>query len=112
MPRASGRSARRRASRRRSKEEYLDAVAMLLLRKGDRAEAYRSAATPASRTGTAFALPVEHAPALVAEAAARYRGLSAERLLHLLSCDEPSAFVDVLRELETVRNECLAREHH
>lgn len=98
---------------RRSKEEYLDAVAVLLLRKGDRAEAYRSVRDALLRElERAFALPVGSAPALVAETAARYRGLSAERLSRLLSCDAPPAFVDDLRELETVRDECLARERH
>jgi len=104
---------------RRSKEEYLDAVAVLLQRKGDFNEAYRCARDALRRElERDLGLPAESDPALVAEEAARYRGVSQQRLLRLLASEGPpegvgpQAFVNALMELEAVRNECSVRERH
>jgi hypothetical protein len=104
---------------RRSKEEYLDAVAVLLQRKGDHAEAYRSARDALKHElERDLGLPADSDPALVAEEAARYRGLSQQRLLRLLTSNRPpdgagpQAFVNALKELEAIRDECFARERH
>lgn len=104
---------------RRSKEEYLDAVAVLLQRKGDHAESYRSARDALKRElERELGLPPDSEPALVAAEAARYRGVSQQRLLRLLDSERPPegagppAFVNALKELEAVRDECLARQRH
>jgi Domain of unknown function (DUF4350) len=102
---------------RRSKEEFLDALAFLLQRRGDHADAYRSARDTLLRElERDLGLPPDANPALVIEEAARYRGLSTERLSRLLGADSPPGgagpqnFVNAMRELEAIHNEFFTRE--
>jgi hypothetical protein len=104
------------AGPRRSAEEYLDAVAALLDRRQDHADAYRTARDALRGDlerdlGVPLGTPVER---LAAEAGVR-RGVARDRLLRLLSADRPptgagpAAFVQALVELEKVRDELFPR---
>jgi hypothetical protein len=104
------------ATSRRSAEEYLDAVAALLDRRQDHADAYRTARDALRgdlerELGVPHGTPVER---LAGEAAAR-RGVARDRLLRLLSADRPptgagpEAFVGALVELEKVRDALFPR---
>jgi hypothetical protein len=102
-------------ARRRSREEYVDALAALLERKADHADAY-------ARVRDAFlrelerdlGLPGGSDPALVARRAAASRAFPEDRLLRLLdargllSGTGPKALVRALNELETLRDEYFA----
>lgn len=99
---------------RRSKEEFLSALAALLERKGDRAAALAVAAEDLARElerelGLPAGTPVE---VLVREAA-RHRPIDSAQLLRLLTRQElpanigSAAFVQALNELETIREELL-----
>lgn len=103
---------------RRSKEEFLSALAALLERKGDRAAAFDVAAGDLARElerelGLPAGTPVE----ILAREAGRHRPIEPARLLHLLSWRShaergkekvgAAAFVQALNELETIREEFL-----
>ena len=89
-------------------------MAFLLQRRGDHADAYRLARDALlHEMAREVGLPGDSEPRRIIEEAARYRGLSRERLAWLLDADAPPegkgahAFVDALRELETLRHDFL-----
>jgi hypothetical protein len=99
---------------RRSKEEFLDAMAELLTRNGDRAEAFRTVRNDLlrrleSELGLPAGTPVEQT---VSEVAGR-RGIDPEPLLRLLTSDEPpggrspAAFLEALNQLDAAAHECI-----
>jgi hypothetical protein len=103
---------------RRSKEEFLNALAALLERKGDRAAAFETAADDLARElerelGLPAGTPVE----VLAREAGRHRPIDSARLLRLLTRRShaergnekvgAAAFVQALNELETIREEFL-----
>jgi hypothetical protein len=99
---------------RRSKEEFLGALAALLERKGDRAAAFAVAADDLARElerelGLPAGTPVE----VLTREAARQRPIDSARLLRLLTRQGlhqgvgAAAFVQALNELETIREEFL-----
>lgn len=97
---------------RRSKEEFLDAVAALLERKGDYASAYATVRQAVAREMAAeLGLPADAPEAQLVQEAARRRTLDRERLLRLLGGAAlpprggAAAFVTTLRELEEARHE-------
>jgi hypothetical protein len=99
---------------RRSKEEFLDAMAELLTRKGDRAEAFREVRDDfLLRLQEHLGLPSLATPKETAQEAGRRRGLPEEPLLELLTASSPpqgtgtAAFLAALHQLETFSNECL-----
>lgn len=100
-------------ARRRSKQEFLDAMASLLERKGDYEEAYRTARASWLRDlEREFGLPPGTPPEEVAREAAGRRQADAARLLRLLQQESlpragPAAFVQALNELESARQEFL-----
>ena len=101
---------------RRSQEEFLDAVAGLLERKGDHAEAYRTLRDDALRRMAAeLGLPADSPPGEVVREAGRRRGLPAQPLLGLLTADGPpppggpAAFLDSLHQLETATHDFFRR---
>ena len=96
---------------RRSKEEFLDALAGLLESRRDYGDAYRTVRDDlkreiAVRTG----LPPSAPPALLAEAAGRRFSVDSVRLLPLLEADRPpsgnnaSAFLHDMNALESFQN--------
>jgi hypothetical protein len=98
---------------RRSKEEFLDAMAELLTRKGDREEAFRTVRNEFLRRleellGLPAGTPVEET---VREASER-RGVKMKPLLRLLTATSPpegrgvAAFLNALQQLEDAENEC------
>jgi hypothetical protein len=98
---------------RRSKEEFLDAMAELLTRKGDRAEAFRTVRDEFIRRleedlGLPAGTPIEQ----TVREAVRRRGIQLEPLLRLLTAPAPpqgagaGAFLDALHQLEIAANEC------
>ncbi|HEX4608531.1 MAG TPA: DUF4350 domain-containing protein [Urbifossiella sp.] len=97
---------------RRSKDEFLDALAGLLARNGDRAEAYRTVRDDLRRRLEAdLGLPAGTPAGVLAREAARRRGADAGRLTRLLSAPEPpggrgaTAFLAALHELEAAAHE-------
>jgi hypothetical protein len=100
-------------SRRRSKEEFLDAMANLLERKGAYAEAYEIVRNALRRDlEQALGAPAKTPPSDLAEQASRrWPGLNEERLLALLSDRQlPRGhydFVVAINELERLRRECI-----
>jgi hypothetical protein len=107
-------SLRRVPSRsRRSKEEFLNAVAELMARKGDRVDAFRTVQAEFLRhlekeLGLSAGTPVKK---VVREAERRF-GIEPEPLLRLLTATAPpqgrgvGAFLDALHQLEIAANEC------
>ncbi|VTU00962.1 Uncharacterized protein OS=Planctomyces limnophilus (strain ATCC 43296 / DSM 3776 / IFAM 1008 / 290) GN=Plim_3741 PE=4 SV=1: DUF4350 [Gemmataceae bacterium] len=98
---------------RRSKEEFLDGMAELLARKGDRADAFRTVRDDLLRRLEAdLGLSAGTPPALVADEAARRRGADAAALLRLLTAEAPpqgrgaAALLDAIHQLETTADEC------
>jgi hypothetical protein len=102
------------AAPRRSKEEFLEALAELLARNGDCAAAFRTVRAALVRRleeslGLATGTPVERT---VGELARR-RGVDPDPLLRLLSADHPpagrgvGAFLDAIRQLDAAAHECL-----
>lgn len=98
---------------RRSKEEFLDAMAELLTRKGDRAEAFRTVRNDLVRRleedlGLNTGTPIEQ----TVREAVRRRGIQLEPFLRLLTAPAPpqgagaGAFLDALHQLEIAANEC------
>ncbi len=98
---------------RRSKEEFLDALAELLTRKGDRAEAFRTIRNEfVRRLEENLSLPAGTPPEELVREAVRRRGVQAEPLLQLLTASAPpqgksaAAFLNILHQLEIAANEC------
>jgi hypothetical protein len=101
--------------RRRSKEEFLDAMANLLERKGDLGDAFRTARTDlARRIEEALGLPPTTPMELLAREAAKRRPIDEKTLLSLLSTDtvSPDAFLRLMNELETAHDELFDRRNH
>src|SRR5262249_15016120 len=101
---------------RRSKEEFLDALAELLHRKGDTADAFRTLRRDLlHRLETELGLPPGTPPEQVVAAAARRRGAAAERYLPILTADAPpggrgpSALLEAIHELDAASRELLPR---
>jgi hypothetical protein len=99
------------APRRRSKEEYLEAMAHLLERKRAYNEAFRSVRDALARElEHALVLPAGTPPeALAGQAARRVPGLDAGRLARALARDGPppaaAGFLGAVHELESLRRE-------
>jgi hypothetical protein len=98
-------------TRRRSKEEFLDAMASLLERKGDYADAFRTVQRDLRhRLEADLGLPAGTPVEETVREAARRRGLEAETLLRLLTAREPpgghgpAAFLNALHQLESTRD--------
>jgi hypothetical protein len=92
--------------RRRSKEEFLEAMASLLARKGDTADALRTIRDGLVREleqemGLPPGTPVER----TIDEAIRRRSLRPEPLRALLRADRRIGFLKALNDLETARNE-------
>lgn len=97
---------------RRSKEEFLDAMAELLARKGDRAEAYRTVRDDfRRRLEYELGLPADTPAAEVAGEAARRRGVDPAALEELLTDDRPgrgaAGFVAALGRVRAAARVCL-----
>jgi hypothetical protein len=98
---------------RRSKEEFLDAMAELLTRKGDRADAFRTVRDAfLHRLETELGLPAGTPVEYTIREAARRRGVNPDSLLTLLTSHTPPqgegvhAFLTALRQLDAAANEC------
>jgi hypothetical protein len=107
------------AARRRSKDEYLDAMAGLLERKRAHAEGHRVARDALARElEHALGLPPGTAPERVALEAARQRpGLDQQRLARALAPGGPprrgaAAFLRDVNELESLRDQFFHGRHH
>jgi hypothetical protein len=99
---------------RRSKEEFLDAMAELLERNGNRAEAYRTVRNAVLRKlETALAIPAgTPIEDTMQEAARRFR-IDPEPLQRLLEANGPPgndahAFLQAITQLESAAHECFA----
>jgi hypothetical protein len=97
---------------RRSKEEFVDAVADLLRRKGDHADAFRTVQQGARRRiEAALGVAADTPAADLAREAERRRGVPADRLRDLLTASAPpggagpAAFIAALHQLDTLRHE-------
>lgn len=105
--------------RRRSKEEFLDAMASLLERKGDSREAYGTARDELVRDlERELGLPAGTPWNEIVRETVRRRRVSETRLRrvldeHTLQRSGPgkAALVKALNELESVRDECFPRRH-
>jgi hypothetical protein len=106
-------------SARRSKEEFLNAMADLLTRKGDRAEAFRTVRNDFLRRledelSLAAGTPIEE----TVREAVRRRGVKSKPLMRLLTASTPpkgagvEAFLDALHQLEIAANECFQSRSH
>jgi hypothetical protein len=100
------------APSRRSKEEFLDAMASLLERKGDYAAAFRAVRDDFARAlERELGLPAGAPAEQIVIEAARRRPLRRRRLLRLLTGESlppgagPSTFMKTLNELEAARDE-------
>jgi hypothetical protein len=102
---------------RRSKEEYLDAMATLLRRKGDTVDAFRTVQRDLRRRvesdlGMPAGTPVEQ----TVREAARRRAVDPDRLYSLLAAPGPpqgagvAALLDALHQLDTARHEFFSRQ--
>jgi hypothetical protein len=105
--------------RRRSKEEFLDALASLLERRADYADAFRTARDALRHElERELGLPADTAAELVAREAARRRPVHPETLTRLLQADVlpagtgPGAFVQALHDLETEREQFFHERPH
>src|SRR4051812_19429534 len=101
---------------RRSKEEFLDAVADLLRRKGDHADAFRTIQLGLRRRmESALGLPADVPVADLAPQAERRRGVPADSVARWLAVDAPpggpgaAPFLDALHHLDTLRHEFFDR---
>jgi hypothetical protein len=96
--------------RRRSKEEFLDAMASLLERNGDYAAAYRTVHENLLRAiETALGLPPGTPPQIIVQAAVAHRGHSMEAILRPITTNLPASagkltFLTALNELEKTRD--------
>lgn len=108
-----------KAQSRRSKEEFLDALAALLERKGDAADALQGVRAELRRDlEQALGLPQGLSDQEFATEVARRRGLDSVRLLRSLR-QEPgrgragaASLVTTMTELENLRDEFFQRRHH
>ncbi len=105
--------------RRRSKEEFLGAMAALLERKADYRDAYATVREDWLRElEQELGLPPQTPPEEVAREAARRRGVNPEELSRVLSArrvpagSRPAVFVKALNDLEISRNEFFHGRHH
>jgi hypothetical protein len=101
-------------SARRSKEEFLNAMAGLLARKGDLADAFRTVRDEfLHRLERELGLPAGTPIKEVVREAKRRRGVEAKPLLKLLTARTPpqgegtGAFLNALHQLEIAANECI-----
>jgi hypothetical protein len=99
---------------RRSKEEFLDAMAELLTRKADRVDAFRTVRDDLlRRLEIELGLPAHTPVKEIVGEVARRRHQPPGPLLQLLAADAPpggtglAAFLAAMHQLETVANECL-----
>jgi Domain of unknown function (DUF4350) len=106
-------------ARRRSKEEFLDAMASLLERQGDTAEAFRTVQQDLLRRLEAdLGLPAGTPVQQTVGEAARRRGVDSRDLLPLLTADAPpggrgpKAFLGALHRLQTISDELSQRRPH
>jgi hypothetical protein len=104
---------------RRSQEEFLDAMALLLARKGDYAEAFHTARAELVRAMERdLGLPAGAAPDLLIREAVKRHPIPEATLVRLLAAPElpgwrgPGAFLKAMNELETVRHEFFHGQHH
>jgi hypothetical protein len=106
------------SARRRSKEEFLDAMASLLERKADYGEACRSARDELVRDiERELGLPANTPRDLLVEEAARRRSIDREALRSALGGDSSAplgnaGFVNTLNRLEAMRDEFFQRRTH
>jgi hypothetical protein len=106
------------SARRRSKEEFLDAMASLLERKGDYAEACRTAQDELTRDiERELGLPANTPRDRLVEEAARRRSIDKDSLRRALGGDssahlDKAGFVDTLNQLEATRDEFFQRRSH
>jgi hypothetical protein len=105
--------------RRRSKEEYLDAMAALLERKGDFGEAFRTAwHALIHEMGHELGLPVGTPTDRILQEAERRQPIRLVRFRQMLTAEMPSAktgkmgFVKALQDLEKARNEFFDGRHY
>jgi hypothetical protein len=98
---------------RRSKEEFLEAMAELLLRNGNRAAAFRTVRDALlRRLEESLDLPAKTPVERLVAELARRRGIEPAALLRLLSADHPpegsgvGAFLAAIRQLESAAHEC------
>jgi hypothetical protein len=101
---------------RRSKEEFLDAMATLLSRKGDASDAFRTARNElANEIGRELGLPPATPPEQIANEASRRLPINRELLLRMLMTDSlpagggPAALLKLMNELETIHDEFFDR---
>jgi hypothetical protein len=102
-------------ARRRSKEEFLDAMAILLERKGDLADAFRTARNDmVHRLEDELGLPTTTTVEELAREAARRGTMSEESLCRLLATDDVPAdqFLSLMNQLETAHDELFDRRNH
>lgn len=95
---------------RRSKEEFLDAMAELLERNGNRSEAFRTVRDALRhKIETVFGLPTGTPVVEIVREVVRRRGMSPEPLSSILSAHEPpGGFLEALHQLESVAHECFS----
>jgi hypothetical protein len=102
---------------RRSAEEFLDAMTALLQRKGDQADAFRTARDDLKHDmEKALGLPADTAPERVATEAELRRGIDPKRLLRLLTSPgvpaDKGGLIKAMQELETIREQLIPRRSH
>jgi hypothetical protein len=107
------------SARRRSKEEFLSAMASLLARKADDRDAYRTVRDDWLREiEQELGLPPQTPLEEVVREAARRRGMDPVRLRQALAAERvpagsrPAVFVKALNDLETSRSEFFHGRHH
>jgi hypothetical protein len=100
---------------RRSKEEFLDAIATVLERKGDESDAFRTIRDNlANEIGRELGLPPDTPAVVVARETARRRNIEEVQILRLLTTASVprGAFLSLVNELETIHDEFFDRRHH
>jgi hypothetical protein len=102
---------------RRSAEEFLDAMTALLQRKGDQADAFRTARDDLKQEiEKELGLPAGTAPERVAAEMGLRRGIEPQRLLRLLTARGvpagPGGLIKAMQELETIRDQLIPRRSH
>jgi hypothetical protein len=102
---------------RRSAEEFLDAMTALLQRKGDQADAFRTARDDLRQEiEKELGLPAGTAPERVATEAQLRRGIDRDRLLRLLTAPgvpaDSGGLIKAMQELETIRDQLIPRRSH
>ncbi|MBX7104120.1 MAG: hypothetical protein K1X57_08560 [Gemmataceae bacterium] len=94
--------------RRRSKDEFVDALGDLLERQGDSAAAYRTAqAEVLHQLAAQVGLPATAHPDTIVSAVRRRRAVSDEAALALTSAGPPGGLVTALKTLDTVSHDIL-----